>query len=83
MTDRKRPDQAEKTGMADDPQRTMDMRPATLRRAKGQAGLTREIQSKLGQQLRAYYDGLIEPAPDRFVDLLRQLGEKPGGKDSE
>jgi Anti-sigma factor NepR len=43
------------------------------------ASLGREVQAKIGQQLRAYYDGLIEPTPDRFVDLLRQL-DKPGDK---
>jgi Anti-sigma factor NepR len=82
MKDRKQPDQTEKTGMGEDSQKTMDIRPA-IRRGSGQAGLTRDIQAKLGLQLRAYYDGLIEPTPNRFVDLLRQLDEKPGGKDSE
>ena len=45
------------------------------------ASLGREVQAKIGQQLRAYYDGLIEPTPGRFVDLLREL-DKPGGKGS-
>jgi hypothetical protein len=83
MKERKQPDQAEKTEMADNSQKAMDNRPTAMRRSKGQAGLTRDIQAKLGQQLRAYYDGLIEPTPSRFVDLLRQLDEKSGGKDSE
>jgi hypothetical protein len=83
MKDRKEPDQAEKTGMADDSQKTMDTRPTAMRRAKGEAGLTRDIQAKLGQQLRSYYDGLLEPTPNRFVDLLRQLDENSGGKDPE
>lgn len=39
--------------------------------------LGRDVQAKIGQQLRAYYDGLLEPTPDRFVDLLRQLDNKP------
>jgi hypothetical protein len=82
MKDRKQPDQAEKTGMADNSQKAMDVKPTAMRRGKGQAGLTRDIQAKLGQQLRAYYDGLIEPPPERFVDLLRQLDDKSGGKDS-
>jgi hypothetical protein len=69
--------------MADNPDKTMDIRPAALRRGKGQAGLTRDIQAKLGQQLRAYYEGLIEPTPSRFADLLRQLDDKPGNKDPE
>jgi Anti-sigma factor NepR len=83
MKDRKQPDQEEKTGTTENPQHIMDIRPTAMRRAKGQAGLTRDIQAKLGQQLRSYYDGLIEPAPDRFVELLQQLDEKPGSKDQE
>ena len=43
--------------------------------------LGREVQAKIGQQLRAYYDGLVEPTPDRFVELLKQL-DKPSGKGS-
>jgi hypothetical protein len=82
MKDRKQPDQAEKTGMAENSHKTMDIKPTAMRRARSQAGLTREIQAKLGQQLRSYYDGLIEPTPDRFVELLRQLDEKPGGRES-
>ena len=58
----------------------MDIRPTTNKRAK--PGLGRDVQAKIGQQLRSYYDGLLEPPPDRFVELLRQL-EKPGDKDPE
>jgi hypothetical protein len=83
MKDRKQPDQVENPGMADNPDKTMDLKPALARRGKGQAGLTRDIQAKLGQQLRSYYDGLIEPTPSRFVELLRQLDDKPGNKDPE
>jgi len=43
---------------------------------KTSATLGPEIQAKIGNQLRAYYDGLIEPPPDRFVELLRAL-DKP------
>ena len=65
-----------------------DRKPATpappanstaTKRGKPSASLGPDIQSKIGKQLRAYYAGLIEPTPDRFVDLLRQL-DKPGGK---
>jgi hypothetical protein len=45
-----------------------------------QAALGRDIQAKIGQQLRSYYDTLVEPTPDKFVDLLRQL-EKPDNKE--
>jgi hypothetical protein len=50
-----------------------------IKRGKTSANLGPDIQSKIGKQLRAYYAGLIEPTPDRFVELLRQL-DKPVGK---
>ena len=49
------------------------------KRDKISATLDSDIQAKIGKQLRAYYAGLIEPTPDRFVALLREL-DKPGGK---
>jgi hypothetical protein len=49
------------------------------KRGQTSASLGPDIQSKIGRQLRAYYAGLIEPTPDRFVELLREL-DKPGGK---
>jgi hypothetical protein len=48
---------------------------------KSSATLSPDIQAKIGKQLRAYYAGLIEPTPDRFVELLRKL-DKPGGEGS-
>ena len=60
----------------------MDTEPGTMKKGKGQAALGRDIQAKIGQQLRSYYDTLIEPTPDRFADLLRQL-EKPGKEGAE
>lgn len=49
------------------------MEPRPITRGKSGPALGREIQSKIGQQLRSYYDGLLEPTPDRFANLLRQL----------
>ena len=47
---------------------------------KNASGLNREIQSKIGQQLRAIYDDVVqEGVPDRFADLLKQL-DKPVDK---
>jgi hypothetical protein len=46
------------------------------KRGKAPASLGPDIQAKIGTQLRAYYAGLIEPTPERFVELLRQL-DKP------
>jgi Anti-sigma factor NepR len=74
MTERKPP---EKPGLEE----PMDT-PTSMKKGKGQAALGRDIQAKIGQQLRSYYDTLIEPTPDRFADLLRQL-EKPGKEGTE
>lgn len=36
--------------------------------------LGKEVQSRIGQQLRAMYDDVVkEGVPDRFADLLRQI----------
>ena len=43
----------------------MDTEPGTMKKGKGQAALGRDIQAKIGQQLRSYYDTLLEPTPDR------------------
>jgi hypothetical protein len=55
--------------------------PTATKRGKAAASLGPDIQAKIGKQLRAYYAGLIEPTPDRFVELLRQLDKpvRPGG----
>ena len=42
--------------------------------------LDREIQSRIGDKLRAMYDELLEqPVPDRFKSLLDRLGQ--GGEE--
>ena len=74
MTERKPP---EKPQLMD----TISTKNSTSRRGKD-ASLGRDVQAKIGQQLRAYYDGLIEPTPDRFAELLRQLDKPAGGKGS-
>jgi hypothetical protein len=39
----------------------------------------REIQLKIGQQLRASYNEVVvHGVPDRFVDLIRRLENEPG-----
>jgi len=44
--------------------------------------LNRDIQTKIGQQLRAIYDDVVDQGvPDRFVELLRNLDrEKDKGE---
>jgi hypothetical protein len=50
---------------------------------KTPARLGRDIQAKIGQQLRAMYDDVVsQGVPDRFAELLNRLdqqGEKDGG----
>lgn len=37
----------------------------------------RTVQKAIGTKLRAYYDEVAkEPVPDRFVELLKRLGEQ-------
>lgn len=46
-----------------------------------QGKLTRDVQSRLGQQLRAMYDDVVnQGVPDRFNDLLNRL-DGNGNKD--
>ncbi|HEV2560358.1 MAG TPA: NepR family anti-sigma factor [Microvirga sp.] len=56
--------------------------PAALDEAlAGDPKLDRAIQSRIGDQLRAMYDDLIQqPVPDRLKDLLGQLGKDGEGK---
>ena len=75
MTERKPPEQPQ-------PMDTTSTRNPTARRGK-QASLGRDVQAKFGQQLRAYYDGLIEPTPDRFAELLSQLDKAPSQGSTE
>lgn len=53
------------------------------KRRKGGGSLNREIQAKIGKQLRAYYGALIEPTPDRFVELLQKLDKTEDKGSSE
>jgi hypothetical protein len=51
---------------------------------KGEGRLTRDIQIKIGQQLRAMYMDVVDQGvPDRFVELLRQLDEQTNNTGEE
>ena len=44
---------------------------------KTTARLGRDVQAKIGQQLRAFYDEVLhQGVPDRFTDLLNRLDER-------
>ena len=46
-----------------------------------EATLGREIQTKIGEQLRAMYDDVVgQGVPDRFVELLQRLEKKDDGE---
>ena len=51
------------------------------RGSAGRSTLGNDVQSKIGQHLRAMYDDVVrQGVPDRFVELLAQLdraGEEP------
>jgi hypothetical protein len=54
----------------------------TQRKARGRLG--RDVQSKIGQQLRAMYDDVISAGvPDRFTEMLRQLDEQKDQQEKE
>ncbi len=43
--------------------------------------LGRDVQSKIGQQLRAMYDNVVSQGiPDRFVELLNRLDKGGDGE---
>jgi hypothetical protein len=45
-----------------------------MKEAKKQGGLSAEIQSRIGHQLRAMYDDVVrQGVPDRFAELIRKL----------
>jgi hypothetical protein len=54
--------------------------PGGAQKRKTSGTLTPDILEKLGKQLSGYYGGLIEPIPDRFAKILREL-DKPGNLD--
>jgi hypothetical protein len=45
----------------------------------GKGGLTPEIQSRIGHQLRAMYDDVVrQGVPERFAELIRKLDAQAG-----
>lgn len=64
---------------ADSPEaRDAMSRPATHRRTEVRLG--REVQARIGQQLRALYDDVVkEGVPQHIGDLIRRLSEQDDG----
>jgi hypothetical protein len=54
----------------------------TQRKSRGRLG--RDVQSKIGQQLRAMYDDVVSAGvPDRFTEMLRQLDDQKQQQEQE
>ncbi|MBR0684852.1 hypothetical protein JQ612_15255 [Bradyrhizobium manausense] len=50
----------------------------------GKGGLTPEIQSRIGHQLRAMYDDVVrQGVPDRFAELIKKLDAPGAGSQNE
>ena len=69
---------------SDNPQAGEDMarqdmgKPATHR--KSEVRLGREVQARIGQQLRAMYDDVVrQGVPTHIADLVRRLSEQDDG----
>ena len=70
-----------KPSRADDPMETASTR--TKKAQAKPAKLSRDVQVRLGQQLRAMYDDVVgQGVPDRFTELLNRL-ETDKDKDSQ
>jgi hypothetical protein len=55
----------------------MDTTSSTPSSSRAQGRLGRDVQAKIGNQLRAIYDDVVkEGVPDRFVELLQRLAKK-------
>jgi Anti-sigma factor NepR len=47
---------------------------------KSEVRLGREVQARIGQQLRAMYDDVVsEGVPQHIADLIHRLGDKDDG----
>ncbi len=57
------------------PDKTMETASTRTKKPSSKpAKLSRDVQSRLGQQLRAMYDDVVgQGVPDRFAELLNQL----------
>ena len=62
---------------ASDKPETRDTMGAPVNPPKPEARLGREVQAKIGQQLRALYDDVVnQGVPENIADLVRRLGDQ-------
>jgi hypothetical protein len=64
-------------------QKPMETAETRTKKSSAKAGkLGRDVQARLGQQLRAMYDDVVnQGVPDRFSELLNRLDDN-GNKDN-
>jgi hypothetical protein len=63
------------------PMQTADIR--NRKTSSKPAKLSREVQARLGQQLRAMYDDVVnQGVPDRFTELIKRINGD-GNKDGQ
>jgi hypothetical protein len=63
------------------PMQTADIR--NRKTSSKPAKLSREVQARLGQQLRAMYDDVVnQGVPDRFTELIKRINGN-GNKDGQ
>jgi hypothetical protein len=69
---------AQDSGSAEVPPRQRPMMQNDIQtRNKRRGRLGRDVQTKLGKTLQAYFDDVVkEGVPDRFKDLLQQFDER-------
>jgi aromatic ring-cleaving dioxygenase len=64
---------------ADQPEAQDDMG-RTVTQRKSEVRLGREVQARIGQQLRAMYDDVVkEGVPQHIADLVRRLSDHDDG----
>ena len=68
----------------DKPGRPGQMQTEVTQRNKPRGRLGRDVQGKIGQQLRAMYDDVVSAGvPDRFVEMLQKLDDHQDGTETD
>jgi Anti-sigma factor NepR len=75
-----KPVNVEQPGLEADKPEALDTMGRPITQRKSEVRLGREVQARIGQQLRAMYDEVVkEGVPSHIGDLVRRLGEQDDG----
>lgn len=70
--------------MTDDKPGRPGLMQTEINQRKPRGRLGRDVQGKIGQQLRAMYDDVVSAGvPDRFTEMLRQLDDQKNPQEKE